>query len=226
MKNLYHTICALFILTIAFNSCKLDAPVTPVKKDIIAIKGYHAPTDTDTTGTGTDPGTGTNPDDPGTGTNPTDPGSGGANPDIATGSNKGEGLALGAANTVVIQVDGKDTYTFKLPYLSFYVKALGTDPVFPFGSTDIFGFSLTGDQFSLIVNTDKAGTYNIYDISLTNSKYMLGKDKECVVKITALNYRNTGLEESKGTFQGTFNGIAISAKDTDKHTIKGSFNFQ
>jgi len=63
-ENLYIQFIALFILTGILMAYKLDAPVSPVKGDIIAIKGYHAPklmrlilqgTDPDTTGTGTDP---------------------------------------------------------------------------------------------------------------------------------------------------------------------------
>jgi hypothetical protein len=53
MKNLYYSIGAIFLFTIALSSCKLDYPVTPTEANTIPIKGYYPPDST-----------GTNPDDP------------------------------------------------------------------------------------------------------------------------------------------------------------------
>lgn len=186
LKCLLRLLPAVFVAALMFSGCKLDAPVYPTP-----------PTTTDTTKT--DTVTVPDVDD---GTNP---------PANATYT-----VPVGAANTIVFQVDGGETVTLTSP------NVIVDQP----GSVAVTGYtSILGNQadpaitFQLNFSSIKEGEYANDLLGLEYKDLKLSDDGSGKVK--ASTFKKIG---GKYHIRGFFRVNATNDSDGIKHLVVGSFN--
>jgi hypothetical protein len=220
MKKLYCKIfIATFFVTTALNSCKLDAPVYPsgtIETGTGSGSGTGSGTGTGTgtgsgngTGTGTGSGTGTGTGSgTGTGTG-TGTGSG-----TGTGGteNTGEGLPIGAENTIKIQLTAGGA-----------IKTYSTNVVVTSisGISSIIGLENINDMVSLGWFGDTSGTYDLAAAEFGTEYSMASSGGK--IKITSFSYNTTTY---KGSTTGTF---SVDLEDTSGKLyphVTGSFNIK
>ena len=227
MKILYHKGFFCILLFFGFISCKLDKPIYPAGATQTSNTGTIGTTGTGTTGTGTTgtgttgtgttgtgtigtgtAGTGTT----GTGTTGTGTTGTGTTGTGTTGTGTstitGDGLPLGATNTIVYKIDGVTT-TCKDPQF-------GVD----FGSATHDGDSLitgmTPDDVNLDFKGFAAGTFTMEKLIIGNLIMIPGGK----VKVTTFNTNGYG-----GTLQGTFQADMQDFFTQKIHkNVLGSFN--
>jgi hypothetical protein len=221
MKKIY-ILCLLVIIGLA-SSCKRDTPLYPGDKGYVADSpptttvGTGTGTGTGGTGTGTG-GTGTGTGGTGTGTGGTGTGgtgTGGTGTGGVTPVTNGNGLPLGALNTLLYKVQGV-TYTCSTE-VGFAID-LQANAILTGQADQNGGPWVCGVNISFVGNT--VGTFDMkpgffLEDAINNTSLTLVDGKVAITSIHTSGYL--------GTLQGTFNTNMTDASGTVYNVI-GSFN--
>jgi len=142
-----------------------------------------------------------------------------------TGSTTGIGpIALGATNTVIVQVNGGTATTFTAP--TYMLSFLSVNAFLPLTSVFVLSTS-NSNTVTLGYIGASSGIYSGIGSAITIGSYSLVDDNGTeTINVTTQNV--TGSIGASGTLKGTFDGLMMDHNQTPAVSVRvsGSFNLQ